>query len=592
MTAGLDTLREEAAFTFARAATDRGAALRFFQSEGIDLKNQAALDEARRHWAQLPLLLAPELCTIAVRALVAARGRRVDGEQRFPAVLWLGGATNTKGGREFLGTAAQFVKLLQDRSRVVAPKREGWVIEPTTNPKGRRTNEETHAVHALFLDCDGTGSWDRLRIALDSLDYSYIVYQSGGWTAASPKWRVVLPLSTPHDTMTEAGQLAWKMIYNHARVVLGATAGLLSVGFDPATETPCCPWFLTEKRETTDPVRQISARLAGHSLDLVSLALSLPEAPDEEQKTPDDVVRLVSERSLDDAKLSEIIDALAAVTNHVPAGRRELYLALPGALLDRGVQPDDVIAIVEMVSLSYPRRHADKHADNMHNARTTIGKWHSKTHYTRIGTLQAAAPLVAAALDRVLPGIGDQLSETTKQMLDAITPAPPVPPAPTFTVVSSSMLSVATPPAALPQVKRRIRRAGVAKKISPIATTLRGSKKNDFAIAGVVLTCCLDGQPIPRSPLTSEDQVDEMIISAMSVLGRRLPAATRWGEILDFAGQTLGLMGFAQSVSRMAAAERAFYEGQGKRNQANMKKAAKVATWHAERLRVYGDKGR
>jgi hypothetical protein len=466
---------EEIAFNIARSNIDRSAWKRWVKSQQVDTSDTVAIKAAFQRWLQLPLLHAPILRKIALQALGEARGRRTDGTEPFPATLWLGGAEDTWNGRAFLGTISGFVKLLHDRSGALAPKREGWVIEPTTNPEGRRTNEKTLAMHALFLDCDGTGNWDRLLATLEQLDYCFVAYQSGGWTPTTPKWRVVIPLHAPHDTRTPAGQDAWRAIYNHARVVFGACAELLNVGFDPATETPCCPWFLTEKRDANDPPRQVTWRI-GHTLDLTALSIVLPEVPEEQRDVT--AISTATQLVLDDERLNVIINKLAAATNSVPTGRRDLYLALPGALLDRGVPPDDVMAIVEAVSASYPRPHADKHADNLHSARTTIGKWEAKTPYTRIGTLNEVAPHVATALDSVLPdlvakGIADsiemQLAPMPPPIPNAIAPTQPQ------SVTSTSSR------------RRRGRLTAIGRTVSPIVARLKASPKNK--LAGVLVGC-------------------------------------------------------------------------------------------------------
>ena len=558
---------EEAAFTVAREAVGRTAFTRYKQREGaIDEKS---VSEAEARFRTLPLLLDPNLRSLALSAVAAARGRRATGSTPFPATIWLGGAEDTHDGRTFSGSIAQFVKVLEQRAKVHAPKRTGWVIEPTTNTNGWRGNASTVAMHALFLDCDGTGSWDELLATLTALDYCFVAYQSGGWTAETPKWRVVIPLHAPHNTSTEMGQNAWKTLYNNCRVVFGALAKLHNVGFDPATETPCSPWFLTEKRDENDPERQIVWR-EGHSLDLTALTIALPEVVDE-QPSYDTVNTVATELSLDEARMNTIIDVLAKATNRVPSGRRDLYLALPGAMLDRGVQPDDVLAIVEAVSASYPRKHPEKHADNMHNARTTIAKWQAEATYTRIGTLNSAAPGVAAALDSVLPDLAQ------KAMVDAVEQILSLPSAPAATVNADT----AYPPVVQTLPKRRGKLTPLGQGISTISKRMKSSTKPMKRLSGLLLGCFVNGVPLPMGETTTIADVNEMVCVAMRTLGRCLPMETRWQEVLDFASGSLGSMDFTQSVERVAMAERAFYEGQGSRAKSNMKNAAEVSKVHA-----------
>jgi hypothetical protein len=569
----LDEGAQQGAFLSARAAADRGAYLRWFKAEGIDKNDLAAVAAADTRWRSLSLLRVPGLLALSQSALGAARGRRANGGDRFPASLWLGGARDTDDGRDFLGTAGDFVKLLHHRATVIAPKGKGWVIEPTTNPSGRRTNDATVAMHALFLDCDGTGEWIKLLTALDGYGFVYVAYQSGGWSSSVPKWRVVLPLHAPFSTTTDVGIRQWKGIYNHARIVFGAVGDLLSVGFDPATETPCCPWFLTEKRAPDDSERQIIARLEGYTLDLAALALALPEISDEE---PEYETQSSAEKlTLSEERQVEIIDALAAVTNHVPIGRRDLYLALPGVLLDRGVPPDDVFAIIEGVSASYPRHHAEKHADNLHNARTTITRWEAGTHYTRIGVLNTVAPDVAAVLDRVLPNLA------TKGIADNVA-AQLAQPATTAPALSPENEQIAQQ--ALAIVHRMPKLSNFGRAASKLAGTLKQSKRDEMRLSGLLIECFIKGASLPSLEAMS---VDEMVQRAMTALGRGLPLTTTWPEALDFAGRSLLATDFTQSTERVAAAERAFYEGRGKRGRLNHKKQEKVKTEDAEREQFF-----
>ena len=259
---------EEISFLTAREAVKRGCIERF-------RKEHPELPAETFH--TLPLLLAPELRLLSWQALQQARGRMISTDALFTATIWieyfdkqkqalLKGAQATLGGIAFRRSLQDFVTLLNERGACVAPKRQGWVIEPTTNLDGHRTNASTMAMHALFLDCDGAGEWTTLLDALTQLDFCFVAYQSGGWSSTTPKWRVVLPLSTPFATVTEALREAWKSAYHHARVVFGSVAYLTGQGFDPATDTPACPWFLTEKRDEKDAPRQGSGASATHSI--------------------------------------------------------------------------------------------------------------------------------------------------------------------------------------------------------------------------------------------------------------------------------------------------------------------------------------
>lgn len=564
------TDEEEAIFLSGRAATDRSAFAKFCESENAS-NIDTEIDAARQRFVAAPLLHHPRLQEIAHCTLKEIRGGLVDEHSRFPATLWLHGAEKTYDGRDFTGTIAQFVKLLEDRSRALAAKRSGWIIEPTTNTDGWRGNASTVAMHALFLDCDGTGTWDELLGILTALDYCFVAYQSGGWSPTTPKWRIVLPLHAPHDTRTEQGHNTWRSLYTSARVLFGSAARLLNVGFDPATDTPCCPWFLTEKRDVHDTPRQIVWR-AGHSLDLTALAIALPEIVEERAAQHSYAENTTASAiELDEDRMNHIIDVLSTATARVPSGRRDLYLALPGVMLDRGVCPDDVLAIVEAVSSNYPRKHADKHADNMHNARTTISRWLAKTHYTRIGVLNSAAPAVAAALDVVLP---DPAAKAIVDAMEQLLADSPTSPANAQAQISPS--SPSSPPV------RRLKLSNFGRGISPIAARLHASSKPLNRLSGLLLGCFLKGIPLPTTAATTPAEVDEMVAIAMRTIGRFMPVTSRWQEALDFASRSLSLMNFTQSVERVTVAERAFYEGQGKRHKANSVKEAKASEFRSQ----------
>ncbi len=391
---------ETDAFSIARAATDRGAFERYKKTQEIDSSSDpVAVRTVEERFHSLPLLLAPELRSLSLRALEDARGKRVDENEKFHCTIWTGGATDTYGGRRFLGSIADFARVLSERARVVKLKNTGWVVEPTTNTDGHRCNASTTAVHALFLDCDGAGSWDHLLETLTSLDFALIAYESGGHAPPVHKWRVVLPLSQPFETIHEIQQTTWKTIYHHTRVVVGSVAGLLGAGFDSSTDTPCHSWYVTERRDAGAPLRRVVWR-AGRTLDLVALALALPHVELEDRPRSSGIAVAASE-PLSDSRLEEIVSALCAPMSRITHTRRDLYLALAGVMCDRGVA-DDTVEIVEEVSRRCPGEQ-DRHREHVHCARTTVAKWESGGFYTRIGTLHDRWPEVAAALDSVLP---------------------------------------------------------------------------------------------------------------------------------------------------------------------------------------------
>jgi hypothetical protein len=540
----------EQLFVTAREAVRRGCVERFKNAH-------PELPDAKKVFREMSLLRDTRLAELAHAALAQSRGPFVDMSTPFVGTVWIGGATATLGGGNFRRPLGDFVKLLHERGEVVAPKRTGWVFEPTTCTDGRRINESTVSMHALFLDCDGTGTWDKTLEALCLAQLAFVAYESGGSTQAVPKWRVVLPLARPFETADEGTRELWKQVYLHARIVFGAVGDLLGEGFDSATDTPCCPWFLTEKRDTNDAPRRIIQQV-GFSLDIVDLIMALP--PIEDQAPAPRTARPATQsRGLSDEKLNEIVDALSTATNNVPSGRHELYLALPGVLLDRGVEPDDVIAIIEAVSASYPRKHVDLHKDNIHNARTTIGRWQSGHNVTRIGTLNERWPTIAQAVDRVLPDATAVAMEAA--MAAVLAPEAGGGPADSVAV---------TPP---PPPKRKRRSLGVlGKEIKALVADLKKSPNAVKKNTGMVIERLLAGERFGEAATAA--QVDELVCAAARTLGFHLPDAT-WGQVLDAVNASLHLMDFSQSIERMAAAETAFIAGQQQRKKWNGKQQAK-----------------
>lgn len=364
-----------------------------------------AAESVRRRGKKPPasakLLHDPLLQTLVLKALGPARCTVVDGDSAFAGMIWYGGATDTHGGLRLTLTVSQFVThVLEARSQEIAAKRCGWVFTPTSNTDGWRGNESTTAMHALLLDCDGTGVWDNLLAVLSALGLAFMAYQSGGWSPTSSKWRVILPLAQPFIVTSDDDRDAWKYAYLVARVVFGSIARLTGEGFDAACDTPTQPWFLSERR-TPDAAARVVLWRPGTSLDIEALVASLPEIPvDNYTSGGNETVEL---GPLENERLEEIVSALVQVTSRVPSGRRALYMALPGALLDRGVCADDVRVVCKTVSERYPGGDREKHRDNVHSAETTIDRWEREETVTRIGTLAHDFPSVAMAIDAVLP---------------------------------------------------------------------------------------------------------------------------------------------------------------------------------------------
>lgn len=557
-------------FLDVRQSVDRSAFSRFKRSRNIATGDAQGAQLAFEEFRQLRPLDRDDLRALAREALTASASAWRDGSEPFPATLWTHGARHVKGGRAFTGTLRQFAALLlPERARTVNPpddpKRGGWVIEPTTNPTGVRENDSTHAMHALFLDCDSTGEWDWLLYELSQLQLCYVAYQSGGWTTTSPKWRAVVPLALPFVVSTEEARAEWKIAYNHARVLFGALGRLSSVGFDPATETPCNPWFLTERRNASDPERRIIWQ-PGRALNLKLLANSLPTP--HVDRSPDVEYALAARITLSEERFEEIVDALAASTSHVPSGRRTIYLSMPAVMLNRGVMPDDVRKICAEVSSRYPRVHKDKHEDNLHNVETTIAKWETdgpNARITQIATLQSEAPEVAAALDEVLPNLKD------KAMLDAVEAELG---GRNMTVAVASAAPTAQylpgdpqPPPPPTKVKRK-KRTPLEKKLQPIAKRLTEHRLADRRLEGKLMQLALKGSPLPG---------DEGASRLAAALGYHMPKTT-WQEALELMGSSLLTTGIAQDATRVATLESAFATGRKKRDKSTRKIEAKKDT--------------
>lgn len=431
-----------AAFLAALRDTGRGGCDRWVLARGVDRDDAEAVHAAKGEWQRLRLLDDPGLHQLALSALSGATGRPVTESDSFPSMLWPGGATDTYGGKRFKGTVGDFVeRVLRARALVTAPKRSGWVVTPTSNKDGHRTNASTTAVHALNFDCDGRGEWFELLATFQQLGLAYIAYQSGGWTPATPKWHVLVFLDEPSDTSDPAKIDAHKRSYNAVRVLLGAIARLPGEGFDPTVETPAVPIFITERRSESDPPRQV-LWCPGLALDLPALLAALPEVP-----VADLTGRAGGEveegEVLADERLEQIVAALCEPMSKILSGRRDLYLCLAGTLLDRGLTGDDMISIVEQVSIRCPGdpeyTHAEvetKHKQHVHDAETTAAKRATGGEYTRVGTLVERWPDVMRAIDAVLPneewqGHVEWLDELGARTATGVAPsAGPAPPRP------------------------------------------------------------------------------------------------------------------------------------------------------------------
>lgn len=118
-----------------------------------------------------------------------------------------------------------------------------------------------------------------------------------------------------------------------------------------------------------------------------------------------------------DAKRSSSGLVLAPKTAHLVAalgpaiatvkdgdGRHDMYLALSGTLLDRGVPDGELADLVEALARGAGD---DRVEDRIAGAVTTIARRASGGDVSRVGALQGNWPAVAAAVDAALPPVGE-----------------------------------------------------------------------------------------------------------------------------------------------------------------------------------------
>lgn len=589
-------------FLAAERDTDRTACARYLRAQGVDDDNALAVEAAKAAYRAQPILLDPEVASLSRAALIAARGPAVTGTTPFPVTIYFGGATDTHRGVRFTSDFDHFVKhVLVNRSTDVAEKRQGWVVTPVTSKTGERKNADTVSVNALNLDCDNRGTWDAIRAELDSLGLAYMLYQSGGWTPAQPKWHLMLPLARPFMISgLPENWLKWRAAYATARTALGALGRLLGEGFDPTVDAPSVPVFITERRRLEDPPRQVVSR-HGASLDIHALCAALPVRPEEDRRACE---RAISEAApLPGGKLDEIIVALCKPMSVILEGRRELYLALTGALLDRGVPPDDAYAIIEEVSRRCPGdpRYTpvevdQKHREHLHGADTTIAKYEAGETYTRIGTLGGRWPTVARAVDLALPDpqlqeieamIARYVAEESKP--GGVPPLPGgVPPLPTGVPLlpGSAVRTDAPAPISLDAVRKSLLAVRARKK--------RNMSGNlDEIIRYSIIDALIRGEDlVPRDGKSGAIVADSRgklvdrdraVGVAMGMLAHGLPVNTPFTAVRVLALHSLAATAGAEVplADLVRVAESAFTRAVGKRVERDVKN---FAASYAERL--------
>jgi hypothetical protein len=568
----MSTTLEAVSFITARRNTDRSACERWLKSQNLP-DDAAVCQAAKERWSKLAFYNDPLLRDLAWRVVGACKGPQVNGTTPFPCTVWYGGATKTYGGLRFTGTLSDYIThVLEARAREIAAKRTGWVVTPTTNVDGHRTNASTTAMHALNFDCDGRGTWDKLSATLGSLGVCFVAYQTGGWTPITPKWHIIMPLAKPFDTSTPEKIAAWKSAYTSARVIFGALAELPGEGFDPTVETPSIPIFVTERRAENDPPRATIHHF-GAAFNIETMVQMLPAIEEEEITTRP---RSTATVALDDARLEQIVSILCGPMEKILSGRRLLYLALPGALLDRGVSPDDVRTIICEISLRCPGdpRYSQsefdaKHKEHLHYVETTINRFESGEQYTRIGTVNESWPEVADAIDNALP---DPYLTAVLAKLEAgrSTPAVEVPGA--FTEASEPVQKVVDLHALRKHLKN-LRR----KKLK--------SKDVEEQIRGVILDALLKGEDLvpyiePGKPVTSADgrpiDRNRALSTAMSMVAFKLPVGTHFEGVAAVVRPSLhAMLKEGESIDAlMKKAEHAFLRSLGKKIEQDEKRRA------------------
>ncbi|WP_242334561.1 hypothetical protein [Anaeromyxobacter sp. SG66] len=258
-------------FTTALFATNRAAFSRFVAARGLPLVDAAAKAAARAAFDAQELLHAPELVALCGAAVAGAVGQAVE---NVTITIWEH-LRRTADGVPYSFTWSGLASQHATWATMVAPKGEGNIYSPITTDNGERLTAHTKRIHILTLDCDGTGTWDALWRVLVELGIAAVTHQSGGFTPATPKWRVLIPLAIPFDTETGDGGTTWRMAYATARVAFGALARLRGAGFDPATDNANNAWFPGYRREPAAAPRQV-LYTGGRTLDLARLTAALP----------------------------------------------------------------------------------------------------------------------------------------------------------------------------------------------------------------------------------------------------------------------------------------------------------------------------
>lgn len=174
---------------------------------------------------------------------------------------------------------------LAEQGLIVCPKPQAEILGFFTTSDGRRSDASVTSISAVALDCDGTGSWDRLKETLDRQNIGYILYQSSSYTPEKPKWRCILVLDHPFKVNEPKDRAAWTALYRYISEVVGGVAGLTGKGFDGSTVNVSRIWYVGPRPDRSAPSR-VTVWRDGRCLSLEKLRLATPIASSEVWAAP------------------------------------------------------------------------------------------------------------------------------------------------------------------------------------------------------------------------------------------------------------------------------------------------------------------
>lgn len=199
-------------------------------------------------------------------------------------------------------------------------KLDGSLWSPAEFDGGRRKDDKVVALHAMALDCDARGDWQKILAWLREHAFAFIAHRSMSSTVEKPKWRVILPLVVPFTKVDE-----WGADYNFARVIVGAIG---DCWFDPSCGNPARLWFGPVSLAPDLSPRELIEH-EGFALDLAVLCDGMRKA------VGDEIAAMAAQRPLLPAAPSPGPRVVA--TSYTRAGK---WLAcVPGAV--QGANADD-----------------------------------------------------------------------------------------------------------------------------------------------------------------------------------------------------------------------------------------------------------